>query len=316
MAKFEWQVGGPLPFLDDHSGAKLRLYGNYLERYFPTVVRSPALPQLKITIVDGFCGGGAYRDKTGMVDGSPLVLLKSIDQARRRLSSSRNTPFVLDARFHFIDRDRRAIDHLKYVLAQNGYLTQIGQTIELHTGSFADVYPGIRAEIESRTRSGVGRSIFILDQKGYKEAPLSIVRDIMSRFGKAEVLLTFAVDHLIDYMADSPEFRAAVAPLDIEPRQIRDWLAEKRQQRPGYERYAVQRFLKDHILAASGASYISPFFLRSAKSAKDMWVVHLSHHPTARNVMVDSHYGIATVSRHPGSGGLEGWLRRYNKDWI
>lgn len=295
--------GGPLPEIDDHSIAKLRLFENYLDSYFPTVVRNPSVPGLKITIVDGFCGGGAFQSRGGIVDGSPLVLIKAAERAQLRLSAKRKTPFQLDAKFHLIDSNRSAIEHLRSELVRHGYLSRIGNDIVLHHGAFADIYPQIKLDIESRTR--VGRSIFILDQKGYKDAPMAVIRDILKSYPRSEVLLTFAVDFLIDHMADTPAFHKAVSHLDITPSQVRDWLEEKRKLGLNYVRYTVQRFLKSHMLEASGAAYISPFFLHSEKSAKDMWVVHLSHHHTARNVMVDSHYKVATISRHPGFGGLD-----------
>lgn len=303
MAEFEWVPGGLLPEIDDHSIAKLRLFENYLDSYFPTVVRNPGQPVLKITIVDGFCGGGAYQSRGGIVDGSPFVLLNAVDRAQANLSAKRKTPFQLDAKFHFIDQDRRAVQHLRAELIRRGYLSRIGNDIMLHHGTFESLYPSIKAEIQSRTRKG--RSIFVLDQKGYKDAPITVIRDILQNFPSSEILLTFAVDFLIDHMADTPAFHKAVSHLGITPSQVRKWLEEKRNLGANYVRYTVQRFLKSHLLETSGAAFISPFFLHSEKSAKDMWVVHLSHHPTARNVMVDSHYKVATISRHPGLGGLD-----------
>lgn len=305
MAEFIWRVGGPLPVIDDHSRAKLRLFDEYLGTYFPTVVRTPGMPRLNITIVDGFCGGGTYQGRGELVSGSPFVLLNAVEKAQKILSENRRAPFFLDAVFHFVDENSDAVDHLRSELVRNGYLTRLGKDIIVHRGAFVDIYPEIKSSIQARTRNGVGRSIFILDQKGYKDAPIETIRDIMNSFRAAEVLLTFAVDHLIDHISDSPEFHKAVVPLGILPNHVRSWLEQKHSYGQNYMRYTVQRFLKSHLLEASGAGFISPFFLHSTKSSKDMWVVHLSHHPTARNVMVDSHYKIFTVSRHPGNGGIE-----------
>lgn len=262
----------------------------------------PGQENLNITIVDGFCGGGRFLSAGNPVDGSPLTILHAVQQALQTLNHNRQKPVTISAEFHFVDSHPAAIDELKRTLASEGFGGEIDKTIFLHTSEFVKVYPAIRQRIEARTKRGVGRSIFFLDQKGYKQVPFEIIRDILGSFTASEVLLTFATDFLLTHMTTDQPFLKAVAPIGLTPATLERWIEEKGQ--PGW-RYLVQRGLKDHIQQASGARFISPFFIRSEASARDLWIVHLSRHRRARNVMVDTHWQLGGYSRHPGRGGLE-----------
>lgn len=220
----------------------------------------------------------------------------------RELNKSRRVPLAINAEYHFIDKNPNAVEFLRSELVKEGLLGEIGKTIFLHNLPFESAYDEISPRISARTRASVGRSIFVLDQKGYKDAPLATVSNILSSYKGAEVILTFAVDWLISYMADSPEFHRAVEPLGISPQLLRE-LLELNRQRGG--RYLVQRKLREHLQAQANAACISPFFIRSSDANRDLWVVHLSNHYTARNVMVDTHWALRTNSIHPGYGGLE-----------
>ena len=57
-------------------------------------------------------------------------------------------------------------------------------------------------DIKSKSKKN-GRSIFILDQYGYKDAPIPVIRKIFLSLKKAEVILTFSIDSLIDYLTEN-----------------------------------------------------------------------------------------------------------------
>ncbi|MBC6408621.1 MAG: hypothetical protein GDA40_11235 [Rhodobacteraceae bacterium] len=61
----------------------------YLDRYFNTVVPNSRTDQLNITLVDGFCGGGAYQGSHATEYGSPIILLNAIEKAEERLNQGR-----------------------------------------------------------------------------------------------------------------------------------------------------------------------------------------------------------------------------------
>ena len=87
---FEWVPGEPPPTLQSHSAAKLKLIEHYLARYFETVVPDPRSDRLQISLVDGFCGGGAFSKPDGtIVPGTPIIMLNAIEAAETKLNRRR-----------------------------------------------------------------------------------------------------------------------------------------------------------------------------------------------------------------------------------
>lgn len=74
-------------------------------------------------------------------------------------------------------------------------------------------------------------------------------------------------------------------------------------------RALVQRTLRNHIRSTTGAAYDTPFFIRPKKSRRALWFLHLSRHPTARDVMIQQHWKNRNTFEHYGSGGFDilGW---------
>jgi three-Cys-motif partner protein len=114
----------------------------YLIRYFEQrTLNARGRERLRITLVDGFCGGGLYTLK-GMgteILGSPLRMLDAVREASVRVNAERTKPIDLDVRYIFIDKDARALSHLKQVLHDRGYGAQIGQSIHVIHDDFVSV---------------------------------------------------------------------------------------------------------------------------------------------------------------------------------
>jgi three-Cys-motif partner protein len=288
--------------LKSHSGAKLRLIEHYLDSYFTAVLRNPQIDKLRITLVDGFCGGGAFDDGGTIVQGTPFLMLNAVARAEQRLNINKAKPLTIDAQFHFVDSSKRATDFLKDQLVTRGQIGRLGKDIFVHTGKFEEAVVGIADSIRQRTRKNTGRSLFLLDQKGYTSAPLGTIKSIFDRFHKAECILTFAVDWLIDYLSERPENILAAGKAGLNADQVREFV---RMRGEGGGRFAIQRLLLKHIQDNTGAQFVSPFFIRSREAKKTLWLVHLSRVATARNVMVDSHWSVTNHSLHQGRGGLD-----------
>ena len=133
-----------------------------------------------------------------------------------------------------------------------------------------------------------------------------LVRRIFSELAHAEVILTFAAETLLNYMAERPELYAAVRPIELSETDVRD-LVDLKQGAGG--RAVAQRTLRDHVRLRTGATYDTPFFIRPKQSRRALWFVHLSRHPVARDVMVQCHWNNFNTFEHYGSGGLDmiGW---------
>ncbi len=297
---FQWVIGQPAPKIESHSNAKLELLAAYLDRYFETVAAQPQIDNIAITLVDGFSGGGQYRMFGEERPGSPLVLLDAVRRAEQRLNESRRKPLTIDAKFYFVDADKGAVAFLNQTLVDKGYRHAIesGKIVVL-MGEFEKLWEQILAEIQSRQKAG--RSLFVLDQKGWNKVQFSTIRTILRDLPKAEVLLTFAVDWLQTYLNEGHAFASAMSKIGIHGQQLAEYVAAKGE--VGYQ-YIIPRLLARDIQAMTGAPFFTPFFLRSQKADRDLWLVHLSKIVTARNVMVESHWTVGNTSLHRGKAGL------------
>lgn len=305
--QFNWKPGGALPKIERHSNAKLELLELYLSRYFDTLAVDPRQDRLAISFVDGFSGGGKYADIGGLErEGSPFVLLRTAEEAEKRLNQQRKKPLSFECRYYFVDTNKRAIDFLHAELEKAGYADAVsGGGIDVRNAQFEGVAGEIIADIKARQRGG--RSIFVLDQKGWSDVQFSTVRRILTELPASEVLLTFAVDWLITYLNDGKEFQQAWRRAGFKDEQIAEYVAARGD--VGY-RYLIPRLLLRDIQELTQAAFISPFFLRSAAADRDLWIVHLSKLTTARNVMVSAHWDISNAdtmssSIHQGPAGLK-----------
>lgn len=131
---------------------------------------------------------------------------------------------------------------------------------------------------------------------------LGLVARIFRELQAAEVILTFAVDALTNHLAKTPSLVKAVAPLELTEARLHE-LTDLKDEVGG--RALVQRTLRDHIRIVTGATYDTPFFVRPRQSRRALWFLHLSRHPTARDVMIQRHWDLQNTFEHYGSGNFD-----------
>jgi three-Cys-motif partner protein len=75
-SEYEWEIGSPPPTIKLHSLVKHEIINAYIAKYVGILAANPAQRQLRLTLIDGFAGGGLYlREDNGREhEGSPLVL--------------------------------------------------------------------------------------------------------------------------------------------------------------------------------------------------------------------------------------------------
>ncbi|MCY4610653.1 MAG: three-Cys-motif partner protein TcmP [Gammaproteobacteria bacterium] len=85
MAKKEhhWHIGDEPPKIELHSLAKHRVYEEYLTHYIQVLNANPRIPKFRLTLIDGFAGGGVYINPqdNSLYPGSPLRLIKAAEAA-------------------------------------------------------------------------------------------------------------------------------------------------------------------------------------------------------------------------------------------
>ena len=301
---FKWHPDQSPPSIEEHSKAKLDVLRSYLRAYFDKLNVYPGREKFRLDLVDGFAGGGTFLDGEKTLPGSPLIMLEEAKAAEDRLNRRRKKPLRFDCRFYFVEKEASHAEHLRKVLIEREYPIDDDRII-VRNGKFEDEADNILKEIVRR-QPRAGRAIFLLDQTGFSQVELALVARIFRRLPAAEVILTFAADALINYLAETPAMVKAVAPLGLTESDIRKLIAEKGE---AGGMALVQRTLRTHLRTITGATYDTPFFLRPKKSRRALWLPHLSRHPTARDVMIQRHWDHRNTFEHYGSGGfgMLGW---------
>ncbi len=301
---FKWHPDEPPPQIEPHSKAKLTVLRSYLRAYFDRLNLNPQREEFKLDLVDGFAGGGVFTDGNATLSGTPIIMLEETAAARERLNEGRVKPLNIDCKFYFVDKERAHTDHLRMALREREHHVD-GDSIVVRTGLFEDEVERILQSIHQR-QPRAGRAIFLLDQTGFSQVELALVSRIFSELPASEVILTFAADALINHLAETPQIAKAVAPLQLTTSQISRYI-EDRDGDTG--RALVQRALRDHTRITTGAAYDTPFFIRPRYSRRALWFLHLSRHPTARDVMIQRHWDVQNTFEHYGRGdfGMLGW---------
>ena len=301
---YEWPTDGKPAIIKQHSLAKHAVIRAYLIDYIQTLVVSPQQDELRLTLVDGFAGGGIYvHDTTRETHyGSPVVLLRAAEEAGAIIGQGRQKPFHLNIDYFFVEVDRNASATLRRTLEDLGYANRIGQDINLLNSTFETQVDPILQFIAKKSPR-VGRSIFLLDQYGYSEVPAQQIRKIFRALPSAEVILTFNVDALLTYASDTERTAQTLASTGI-PNVLRGRTLEEIKRSEPEWRLFIQSCLYRDLVEACGASYYTLFFIRT-QGHGDYWLVHLSQHHRARDVMARVHWAQNNHFIHYGGAGID-----------
>ncbi|MBS0225721.1 MAG: three-Cys-motif partner protein TcmP [Proteobacteria bacterium] len=209
-----WAEGKP-SIIKQHSIAKHEVLHAYLVAYMQTLVR-PGQDTVNLCLVDGFAGGGRYihEDSGKPTLGSPFVFLKAVSEAQALLSIGRKKDLAWNLDYFFVEKERSALQFLRQALSDEGYRDRIEKDVHLLSGTFDSHADDLIKEVKKKSPR-TGRSIFLLDQYGYKDVPASLIKRILSELPRAEIILTFAVDSFINYASDAPKTKKILEGIDI-----------------------------------------------------------------------------------------------------
>lgn len=303
LKQYNWKNGPDL--IQQHSVAKHRILQAYLAAYFRTLVSSPNQDVLRLTLVDGFAGGGLYvhNDTRQTVKGSPFIFLEATREAEFVINKDRRKPVQLQVDYFFTEADHHAHLHLDKVLRDAGYGDKIGNGIYLEHARFQDKADAIIAFIKKKSPKN-GRSIFALDQYGYKEVPTQLLRKIFDALPSAEVILTFGVDSFMNFASNGDQVNDLLDGLGIPDifggRSIEEIKSSDREWR-----LFLQSTLYRRLVENCGARHFTPFFIRNRGGHGDYWLIHMSQHHRARDVMTEVHWANNNYFIHYGGAGLD-----------
>lgn len=310
MAKseYDWHLGEKPPRIELHSLAKHRVYEEYLTHYIQVLNSNPRIPAFRLTLIDGFAGGGVYSNPqdNSLYPGSPLRLINAAKAAAAAVNIKRQAegirlPFELQAEYFFIEKKKSNHEYLNWYLSEQGLGSRLGQDIFSLRGEFTELLKTVIKRIVNTGRNR--RCIFLLDQYGYGEVPFGDIRAIFSDLPNAEIILTFATDWLIDYMANTPEYLKTLQRIGVAKELDIDRLLEAKHDTNPW-RQLVQFELHRSIKSLSGAQHYTPFFIVSKEANRSFWLTHLSNHPRARDVMTQLHWRLKNHFAHYGGSGI------------
>ena len=248
------------------------------------------MPELGLSIVDGFSGGGIYHDGAGGTHfGSPVIALEAIQESEVRNNQGRIKPRTIRSQHYFVDVKPENIACLHAVLAARGHASRVGSDVHLHSAEFTQALPIIAQKLKFFGKGE--RVLFLLDQYGYGDVPFPKIKWIFQNLSSAEVLLTFNVDFLVTYLADRQANRKAISNIGLDHHVPWSTLKELKAHQPRNWQYIIQRFLSEGIKQESGAEYMTVFFIRPAgNNPMAYWFIHLANNYRANDVMKKIHW--------------------------
>ncbi|ADH87261.1 three-Cys-motif partner protein TcmP [Desulfurivibrio alkaliphilus] len=301
---YEWQLGCQPPVIQQHSIAKHEILRAYLLAYLRTLVSSPAQEVFRLTLVDGFAGGGVYKHakKGGEIIGSPFVMLQAVKEAEFLINKDRHKKVRFLVDYFFIEQNVNTFEVLKHQLNERGYGKNIGDSIHLFRSDFLSESEKIFSFIRKKGRAA--RAIFLLDQYGYSEVPITSIANLLYTLPGSEVIFTFSVDSFINYASDNDCTIKVLNKIGLS-NLFRDKSIEEIKKSNSKWRLFIQSSLYQHLVQKCGAKYYTPFFIRSSKGHGDYWLLHFSQQPRARDVMTRIHWDKNNYFIHYGDSGLD-----------
>lgn len=316
--KYFWKVGSPPPLIGRHSQTKHSIVEEYVRRYVLTLMAPAHIPELHLSIIDGFCGGGCYQTEDGGVaDGSPLLMMRAVREARMFLNQERRIPRNINVEYSFVDILPDTTKHLQYWLdakRQENAIDPVDHSkTEVITNDFLQSLPYLVQKVQQRKMGE--HALFVLDQYSYKNIPLPEIAGILRTLKGAEVIMTFNVDNLTTYLSDRAANRKPLEKIGLDTYiPWADLKLIKATQKQEWRR-TLQRCLAHGIKCETGAKFMTLFFVKPhGLNSWGYWLIHLSNQYRAHAVMKKLHWEHATEFGHELEPGIFVLGYNANKD--
>lgn len=316
--KYFWKIGSPPPLLGRHSQTKHSIVEEYVKRYVLTLMAPAHIPELRLSIIDGFCGGGCYQTEDGgLADGSPLLVMRAVREARSFLNQERRIPRDINVEYSFVDILPDTTRHLQYWLdakrQENAIDPADHSKTEVITSDFLQSLPYLVQKVQQRKMGE--HALFVLDQYSYKNIPLPEIASILRTLKGAEVIMTFNVDNLTTYLSDRAANRKPLKKIGLDAYiPWSDLKLIKATQKQEW-RQTLQRHLAHGIKCETGAKFMTLFFVKPhGLNSWGYWLIHLSNQYRAHAVMKKLHWEHATEFGHELEPGVFVLGYNANKD--
>lgn len=289
---FNWKNGPP--YLEEHSKAKLVILSDYIQEYLNIVCQQRTIDKYNITLIDGFAGGNIYQNNK---QGSPFVMMDAVNKASAHINNDRSKPVDINPYYFFIEKDKDAFESL------SGSMQNTDQTnIKIKWGNFNHYIDEVITHIKNRNPRGGGGAIFFLDQKGYSDVEMGVLRKIRQELPKAEIIINIGISWLVDFINDTKNFQNIISSMNlnkfIDLQEINKIKSEEMD-----SRYIIEAKLSTAIKKSACFPYFRPFFIEPENNHRGYWLLHLAPHYRAHNAMSEVIWRHGNSMRHYGGPG-------------
>ncbi len=276
--KYHWSADGKeLPEIPTYAKAKHLVLQEYLKNWIEVICGHCAVGPRKLTLIDGFCGGGMYRDNDQLWEGSALRMIRMVESGLENVQK-RKEWYKPDIQYIFIDD---SIEHTKCLKLQ---LQNAGFGHYLVSGKCQIITNDFLEELDNclnTVRAGGGYSFFFLDPFGLDISP-SVVRKIIA-LRRSEILLTHMLSGLVRILSRREEEGYKKFFNEFEADEYYREIADQK------DFLTRQAYLRNQGLLLyrqeGNAKYAWTFAIMKNMKTVEYYLIHLSSNPTALEVM-------------------------------
>jgi three-Cys-motif partner protein len=145
--QYDWKTGAKL---DEHSKRKLKILREYFYQYLTIRCQIPQQEKFRLSVVDGFSGGGRYKCGTA---GSPIIFIEELRKALDRINFNRATQGLgaieIECLLILNDDDNSVVQILKdnctpVIAEANENATKLHLQVQYLNDQFESAYPQIK----------------------------------------------------------------------------------------------------------------------------------------------------------------------------
>lgn len=275
-----WSADGShLPEVHHHTKVKHRVLESYILRWVETLTGNGAHGVRVMTLVDGFCGGGMYRNGDHLWEGSSIRMIRELEEGLNNVKQ-RKPYHELDYEFIFIDSEREHTRCLEIQLENAGYGDYLREgKCRIITGKFEENLQYCLDRIRVRK----GYSFFFLDPFALDVTPF-VVREILN-LGRSEVLFNHMLSGLVRILKHQDgKYKNFFKDFEAD-----DYYRDQDINNTDFR--IKQAYLRDQALklfrTEGEAQFAHTFALMSNPRTVLYYLIHLASNPTALSVMRD-----------------------------
>jgi len=294
-------VGGAL--LEPHTARKHKILREYVARYLIVRCQHPRRERFRLAIVEGFAGGGRYKDGS---PGSPLIFVEELKSfvttANLRRAATGMRPLQVECLLILNDIDKDVIEFLRSNLAP--LLADVAETTQAlhlravyHCEPFEQAYPKFKEILRQGSYQNV---LFMLDQCGHSHIHRRTLRDILQTYQSGEIFYTFMIGSLLAYLqaSDAEALAAQLAYLGLAQSDLQ-YLAAGASKR---EWLGIAERIVFNAFSACGPFH-SPFSINNPNGWR-YWFIHFSNSYRGRQEYNNVLHDNSSTQAHFGRSGL------------